>query len=366
MAIIAKADFGKGNHTITLFGGDKAGNSIEKIYNEALVIPPPVVTGLSVKDLYDGKMQITWKDSTATDLDHYNVYYRAYDVITDVTGLNAAISLKANTTIITGLALQTRYYFGITAVDKFGYENKTVTPISGTSIESPKIPSLSITLVIPNKSSNIKAGDTVSFSITVKNTGTINATAIKINIVVDNNVANFENIEYISPGQVKTVSIDWNAEEGTHNVNVTAIQGQQVLATKEAYSAPIVVKPSKGTVISNGGFNYYYLLAIIGVVVGVGILAFAWRTTKKQDAEIKQEEIELGIRPDKDGKRRTPPGQAPPKLGGPEGEKPALKRSHSPDVFIPSSPLLQQPPQQPPAAPPAQPPAQPPQQPPQQ
>jgi uncharacterized repeat protein (TIGR01451 family) len=366
MAIIAKADFTKGNHTITLFAGDKAGNSIEKTYNEALIIPPPVVTGMNIKDLYDGKIQLSWKDSTATDLDHYNVYYRAYDVITEVTGLNAAISLKANNTIITGLALQTRYYFGVTAVDKFGYENKTVTPISGTSIESPKVPSLSITLVIPNKSNNLKAGDTVTFAITVKNTGNINASTIKINVVVDNNVVNFENVEYIAPGQTKQVNIDWNAEEGTHTVNVTAIQGQQVLATKGAYQAPIVVKPSKGTTINNGGFNYYYLLAIVGVIAGVCVLAFAWRTTKKQDEEIKQEEIELGIRPDKDGKVHKPQGQGPPKPGGPEGEKPAVKRSHSPDVFIPSSPLLQQPPQQPPAAPPPQPPAQPPQQPPQQ
>jgi hypothetical protein len=156
----------------------------------------------------------------------------------------------------------------------------------------------------------------------------------------------------LTPGSSASREIYWNADEGYHNLTVEAVLGVQVLAKKNVTTTPVKVDPQKQNVEKTPWFNPYYILVIVGVIAGVGVLAFAWRATKKQDKEIEQQEIELGLRPGKDGKVHKPVDPNAPKPTGPA--KPVSK--HSPDVYIPTSSLLQQSPQQPPAAPPAQPP----------
>jgi len=364
--IIDKASFSEGNHTITLFASDRAGNKAEKDYYEAIINPPPPVTGLSGQDLTDGKVKLTWTASPALDVDHYNIYSRAYDPFSEVTGMSLSATTKDATYTVTGLVVGTRYYFAVTAIDTHGYENKTVTPTTVTSRESSKVPTVNVTLILASKTKDIKAGDTIDYNVTIKNKGTLNATSIKIRLMVDNTEFTSETIPFLGPGQTTQRDLSWNADEGKHNLTVDVVSGVTVI--NSSYYGQVDVKQQKGTTINTGGFNIYYILIIIGVVAGIGVMAFAWRAANKQAEEINKEEIELGLRPGKDGKVHKP-GQEEPKPGAPAAP---LKIKHSPDVYIPTSSLLQQPPQQPPpAAPPAQPPQQqayqpPPQAPPQQ
>jgi len=273
-----------------------------------------------------------------------------------VTGMPPAISLKEINYTLTGLTVGTRYYIAVSAVDTHGNEDKGVLPTTATSKESPKLPIIDIPTIINTNMVKLKAGDSVTFTITVKNTGIYDAVQLKILLLDnDNPVGDPIVVTLLSPGSTTSTEIFWNADEGYHNLTVEAVLGVQVLAKKDVTTSPVLVAPQKQHTEKNNWFNPYYILVIVGVIVGVIVLAFAWRTTKKQDKEIEQEEIELGLRPGKDGKVHRPQDPNAPKPGTPGGPpKPASK--HSPDVFIPTSSLLQGPPQQPPATPPVQPP----------
>ncbi len=366
-AIIAKANYVEGNHTFVVFATDKAGNVGNRSFIDAVVDPPAQITGLVAKDLFDGKILVSWPASTATDVDHYNLYYRAYDIFTNVSGMSPVASIKELNYTLIGLTIGTRYYIGVTAVDTHGNEDKGILPMTATSKESPKLPIIDIPTISSSKLDKLKAGDSVTFNITVKNTGIYEANQLKI-ILLDNDNAVGDPIvvSLLSPGSTTSREIYWNADEGEHNLTVEAVLGILVLAKKNVTTTPVHVAPQKQHTEKNNWFNPYYILVIIGVIAGVGVLAFAWRTTKKQDKEIEQQEIELGLRPGKDGKVHRPEDPNAPKPGTPGGPaKPASK--HSPDVYIPTSSLLQGPPQQPPATPPVLPPQEPAyQQPPQQ
>jgi len=48
--------------------------------------PPPAITGLVASDAYNGKVVLSWDQSTAEDFDHYNVYLNKAEIM-NVTGM---------------------------------------------------------------------------------------------------------------------------------------------------------------------------------------------------------------------------------------------------------------------------------------
>lgn len=102
--------------------------------------PPPAITGLTAIDAYDGKIVLRWGQSTAEDFDHYNVYVSKSE-IASVAGMMPVHQLRdiaANAYQATGLETGTKYYFGVTAVDKSGNENKLTASVSATPTVMPR------------------------------------------------------------------------------------------------------------------------------------------------------------------------------------------------------------------------------------
>jgi len=94
--------------------------------------PPSAITGLIAVDAYDGKVNLWWDVSTAEDFDHYNIY-SAESAIVDVTGITPVHEVGDLTNIsyqVTGLELETGYYFAVTAVDRSGNESTLVASVS--------------------------------------------------------------------------------------------------------------------------------------------------------------------------------------------------------------------------------------------
>lgn len=101
--------------------------------------PPSEVTGLVANNAYDGKINLWWDKSAATDFDHYNIYLDKAD-IADVTGMKATQQIKDIATCryqATGLEDGTMYYFTITAVDKIGNEDVNIVSASATPVPMP-------------------------------------------------------------------------------------------------------------------------------------------------------------------------------------------------------------------------------------
>jgi outer membrane protein assembly factor BamB len=102
--------------------------------------PPPATTGLIANNAYDGRINVWWHKTTATDFDHYNIYLNKTKMA-DVTGMKAAQQIKDIAECryqATGLDDGTQYYVAVTAVDKSGNEDVRVTCVSATPMPMPR------------------------------------------------------------------------------------------------------------------------------------------------------------------------------------------------------------------------------------
>jgi hypothetical protein len=102
--------------------------------------PPSAITGLVANNAYDGKVNLWWDKTAATDFDHYNVYLDKTDMA-DITGMRATQQIKDIATCryqATGLEDGTRCYFAVTAVDKSDNESTKVTNVSAMPTPMPK------------------------------------------------------------------------------------------------------------------------------------------------------------------------------------------------------------------------------------
>jgi hypothetical protein len=101
--------------------------------------PPPAITGLVATDAYNGKVVLSWGQSTAEDFDHYNVYLSTEEItdVTSMTPVHRITDITINSYLVTGLKDGTKYYFAVTAVDKSGNEGSLVTITSATPVTIP-------------------------------------------------------------------------------------------------------------------------------------------------------------------------------------------------------------------------------------
>lgn len=103
--------------------------------------PPPVITGLAAIGAPDGKVNLSWEQSTAEDFDHYSVYASKSEIV-DVTGMtpiHQIADIATNTYEAAELEEGTEYYFAVTAVDKSDNENTQVASVSVTPPLVPKV-----------------------------------------------------------------------------------------------------------------------------------------------------------------------------------------------------------------------------------
>ncbi len=102
--------------------------------------PPPATTGLVATNAYDGKVNLWWDKSTASDFDHYSIYLNKAE-IKDVSAMKPAQQIKDIATSryqTTGLDNGTKYYFAVTAVDKSGNEDKRTASVNATPAPMPR------------------------------------------------------------------------------------------------------------------------------------------------------------------------------------------------------------------------------------
>lgn len=120
--------------------------------------PPPAITGIVASEAYNGSVRLSWQSSTADDFDSYNLYV-SKAVMNSVAGMSPADRIKdinTNTyqTKLAGLENGATYYFAVTAVDKSGNEDKSVTALAVTILFIPRAtadPSLAAEIIQPDK-----------------------------------------------------------------------------------------------------------------------------------------------------------------------------------------------------------------------
>ncbi|MBI5253633.1 MAG: aryl-sulfate sulfotransferase [Euryarchaeota archaeon] len=102
--------------------------------------PPSAITGLTAMDAYDGKVVLSWSKSTAGDFSHYNIYASKSEIasVGGMTPVHQLRDVATNTYQVTGLQIDTKYYFSVTAADKSGNENKLVASVSATPASMPR------------------------------------------------------------------------------------------------------------------------------------------------------------------------------------------------------------------------------------
>lgn len=117
--------------------GDEWNNITKTISLEEDKTPPEKITGLKAEDKYDGKIELKWNKSTENDFKEYRIYFDIVDFI-NVNGKIPNVTTTINSYTITGLKLNTIYYFAVTAVDKNGNEDKNVSTIKAKSLPTQK------------------------------------------------------------------------------------------------------------------------------------------------------------------------------------------------------------------------------------
>ena len=214
------------------------------------VTPPPAITGLTATDAHDGKVDLSWNPSTADDFHYYAIYVSETE-ITDVTGLSPITEITdiaVHTYQATGLKDDATYWFAVTAVDISGNENAMVTSVSATPtpsvVPAPRIEVPGIIVTPPQP----QAGDTVTFTASIANTGTAPAADVTVNFKLDDEVVYGATVDILAGSSV-TIDYSWQAEQGEHSIVVEATDASgATLATSmpyamgvEAAGLPIVV-----------------------------------------------------------------------------------------------------------------------------
>ena len=91
-------------------------------------LPPSKVTGLTVTDAKDGKLNLAWSPATDDNgIDHYNIYQTGTGLIDTTTSTSYQD---------TGLTNGQSYEYQVSAVDTIGQEGEKSDPASGTPTES--------------------------------------------------------------------------------------------------------------------------------------------------------------------------------------------------------------------------------------
>lgn len=96
--------------------------------------PPPQVTGLTVTDTHDGRLDLSWNPNPAPDLKEYWVYR---STTSGVTGSQiATVTAPSHSYQDTGLTNGQTYYYRVSAVDNAGNEGPKSAQASGTPTAS--------------------------------------------------------------------------------------------------------------------------------------------------------------------------------------------------------------------------------------
>ncbi len=110
------------------------------MYLEDKIAPPPV-EGVGVSDTLKAERNVTisWKDSSAEDVVRYNIYFSeaSFTDAAQVTKILEANDDNRETYSITYKVADDNkeYWFAVTAVDGAGNENRSVTSVSGRSVD---------------------------------------------------------------------------------------------------------------------------------------------------------------------------------------------------------------------------------------
>jgi predicted CXXCH cytochrome family protein len=114
----------------------------------AILEAPDVITGLNAQDARDGKVDVSWSASSASDFAYYNVY-ASIPAITDardLTPVGTVFDMGTTSYEVAGLEDGTEYNFAVTAVDMDGNEIPTglstvsATPTATAAISAEGIP----------------------------------------------------------------------------------------------------------------------------------------------------------------------------------------------------------------------------------
>jgi len=96
--------------------------------------PPAQTTGLAASVISDTQINLSWTASTATDLNHYDVYRSTTSGFTPGTGNRIAQPTTNSYNNTSGLSASTTYYYKVSAVDNAGNIGAASSQVSGTTM----------------------------------------------------------------------------------------------------------------------------------------------------------------------------------------------------------------------------------------
>ncbi len=173
--------------------------------------PPSKITGLSVTDAKDGKLNLEWDAATETDFDHYNIYWNQ-DGYTNPIDTETTTSYQD-----TGLTNGQNYCYKISAVDTNNNEGEKsdqncATPTETTTPNNP--PDTPINPKPENNSENIGINPELSVFVTDPNGDNMNVSFYNENdelIGVVNNAQNATNASLYWGDLEYNTSYSWYA-----------------------------------------------------------------------------------------------------------------------------------------------------------
>ena len=113
-------------------------------------------------------------------------------------------------------------------------------------------------------------------------------------LMVDGEMIASDTISALNSGQDRTLELSWIAYEGEHDLEVVVLSGVSPLTT-EQYDTKVVVKENKGIVEPTSFLDQWMIpiLVIVAVVVIVSLVAVGLRGSKKEEEELRRQEIDV-------------------------------------------------------------------------
>jgi hypothetical protein len=179
--------------------------------------PPEAITGLTTVDAKDGKINLSWTASTASDFSEYRIYKNTSQ-FTDITNaelVTRVMTITTTTYQVTWLQNDVMYYFTVVAVDKSGNLNKTVISVGAKSTSS--------IILIQNHPPTIT---------NITSNATIVYCGEQVNILIiasdlDNNTLTYSYFATDGVVSGNGSNVSWTAPttNGTYTINVTVSDG---------------------------------------------------------------------------------------------------------------------------------------------
>ena len=263
--------FGKGDHLFHV----RASDGLDLIRSQSFGLrvfddePPGGIREVTFEDIGNGDLLVSWEESEAHDLSHYNVYLSPvnFSSVSNASEIMRVLENENESCIITDLVHGTEYYLAVTAVDDSGNEVMEVSPVL-IWITHPPSAECDISITKFSISSlNPCSGENTSLFYEISNDGAGSIPEAVVTIFTDNETLFSRSHHGISPHENVSGTFFWTVPAGNHTISIRVECGNQ--STLRSFGLRVRKQPGDQSESTGAGPFLTILIAMAVILLMV-------------------------------------------------------------------------------------------------